>query len=160
MSTFTHTSLPPTIRLSDSAHAPLWLSPASVEPRPTKTFDVLHVEPLEMTLLEQIKMLGELPQGWDSYEGATPSRAVRDAASRFIARLNEIARELGTEIGDPKLLASGDGTLGFIWKHPDEESSLEIVIDERGVEFVSSQRGAVTEGAIESPEEALALLAR
>ena len=161
MTAFSRTSLPPTLRLSDSGRAPLWLWATSVEPHARSTFTVLQAEPLEAALLEQLQALALLAHDWDSYGGSAPSQAVIEAASRFLVDLNERAREMRLEIGEPKLLATGDGTVGFVWTQPDQDSTLEIVIaDEGSVQFVSSRNKVVTQGAVESADEALVLLVR
>lgn len=154
---FSHTSLPPILRVSESGRAPVRALTASVRPT-TAALQITRVIPVEVALVEDLARLASLPENWDSYGGAPPSETVIKAAATFVLRAIAAARSIGSEIPLPKVVAAGDGSVGLVWKDPSRASTLEVVIDDEGCHFILSRNGETSEGTLAAAEDVLTLL--
>lgn len=72
-------------------------------------------------LLKKLYSYKELAQNWDGYDGIKPAEEIIKTAEIFLTILKS------NQIVNPKIMVSGDGTVGLFWKN--NRNYLEVDFD-------------------------------
>jgi hypothetical protein len=87
-------------------------------------------------VLEEIKELSTLSEGWDGYDALAPKHEAIEYATRWIEWLYRDILDLPLDWVEPSVTASAEGEVVFEWWK--DIKSLTIYIGNRGVEYLKA----------------------
>jgi len=103
----------------------------------------------ESAVLTAIDRLGDLPEGWDSYEAPKITLASRRWAKSLVL---SIQQHLGPHYANPTVGPTPEGGVALIWRK-DRGSEIDVLCSPTGARYLllSPHRQVVAQDAITSP---------
>src|SRR5262245_35459765 len=111
--------------------------------RPNGAVTVVWQGGMPPALIDNLKRIGGLAPGWDSYGAPAIAPLVQRQALDIAFRVYQIANTLGMKLPEVDAFASSDGRVGLLWRDQSRNSDLEVLVGDASVEAFGSRENEV-----------------